>query len=64
MTGLTFRLDFMNLDDLNEVSRVEKRCFANPWPQSAYRRELRYPEQNFYIVLRDLTGSGRSPGGG
>jgi ribosomal-protein-alanine N-acetyltransferase len=61
MTGLTFRLDFMNLDDLNEVSRVEKRCFANPWPQSAYRRELRYPEQNFYIVLRDLTGSGRSP---
>jgi len=54
-----FRLDFMTLDDVAEVGRVERRCFANPWPQSAYRRELRYPEQNCYLVLRDLTGGGR-----
>ncbi|MGH2531923.1 MAG: ribosomal protein S18-alanine N-acetyltransferase [Thermomicrobiales bacterium] len=35
-----------------EVSRVERRCFSNPWPSSAYRRELRNPLQNYYVVLR------------
>ncbi|MCC6704356.1 MAG: ribosomal protein S18-alanine N-acetyltransferase [Thermomicrobiales bacterium] len=59
MDGGIFQLDFMTLDDVAEVGRVERRCFANPWPQSAYRRELRYPEQNCYLVLRDLTGDGR-----
>jgi ribosomal-protein-alanine N-acetyltransferase len=40
-------------DDVEEVGSVERRCFTNPWPLSAYRRELRNPDQNFYIVLRD-----------
>jgi ribosomal-protein-alanine N-acetyltransferase len=55
-----FQLDLMTLEDVPEVARVERRCFTNPWPQSAYRRELRYPEQNYYIVLRDTDGQGRS----
>lgn len=38
---------------MEEVGGVERRCFTNPWPLSAYRRELRNPDQNFYIVLRD-----------
>lgn len=45
--------------DIPEVSRLERRCFTNPWPQSAYRRELRRPAQNCYIVLRD-TGDDRN----
>jgi ribosomal-protein-alanine N-acetyltransferase len=44
----------MGQDDVAEVSRVERRCFANPWPASAYRRELRNREQNHYVVLRAL----------
>ncbi len=60
MISATFQLALMDLDDISDVARVERRCFTNPWPQSAYRRELRYPEQNYYIVLRDLTGDGRS----
>jgi [ribosomal protein S18]-alanine N-acetyltransferase len=44
----------MTQDDVAEVSRVERRCFANPWPASAYRRELRNREQNYYVVLRAL----------
>ena len=48
-----YRLDLMNQDDVPEVSRVERRCFANPWPSSAYRRELQNPRQNFYVVLRE-----------
>jgi ribosomal-protein-alanine N-acetyltransferase len=43
----------MTQDDVPEVSRVERRCFTNPWPTSAYRRELRAPEQNAYLVLRE-----------
>ena len=48
-----YRLDIMRQDDVPEVSRVERRCFANPWPASAYRRELQNPAQNFYLVVRE-----------
>ncbi|MBA3337306.1 MAG: ribosomal protein S18-alanine N-acetyltransferase [Chloroflexia bacterium] len=44
----------MALADVAEVSRIEQRCFTNPWPPAAYRRELRAPEQNAYFVLRRL----------
>lgn len=44
----------MTQTDVPEVSRIERRCFSNPWPISAYRRELRNPGQNYYVVLRAL----------
>ncbi len=47
-----FRLDVMTQDDVPEVGRVERLCFPNPWPASAYRRELQNPSQNYYVVLR------------
>ncbi len=46
-------LEPMTQEDVDEVGQVERLCFTNPWPLSAYRRELRNPEQNYYIVLRD-----------
>jgi len=49
-----YRLDIMTQDDVPEVSRVERRCFTNPWPASAYRRELQNPAQNYYVVLRSM----------
>ena len=65
-----FRLDPMSFDDVPAVGRVERRCFPNPWPASAYRRELLDQKQNHYLVLRalapasvdahDETGPGRS----
>ena len=62
-----YRLDIMTQADVPDVSRVERRCFANPWPASAYRRELQNPAQNYYVVLREmragsLGGSGRTIG--
>src|SRR5215208_6442128 len=52
----------MTQDDVPEVSRVERRCFANPWPASAYRRELQNPAQNYYVVLREIRlGSSEAP---
>ncbi len=56
-----FRVEPMTLDDVAEVGRIERACFSNPWPASAYRRELRLPEQNYYIVLREtasVSGNG------
>jgi ribosomal-protein-alanine N-acetyltransferase len=49
---VSYYLEPMRQDDVPEVSRVERECFSNPWPQSAYRRELRNPANNYYIVLR------------
>ena len=48
-----YRIDLMTLDDVAEVSRVERRCFTYPWPVSVYCRELLAPEQNYYVVLRE-----------
>src|SRR5829696_6585746 len=47
-----YRIEPMDQTDVSEVSRVERRCFDNPWPASAYRRELRNTGQNYYVVLR------------
>jgi [ribosomal protein S18]-alanine N-acetyltransferase len=48
---VSYYLAPMTLDDIAEVSRVERQCFSNPWPQSAYRREIRNIANNHYIVL-------------
>jgi [ribosomal protein S18]-alanine N-acetyltransferase len=47
-----YYLEPMQIEDIPEVSQLDHRCFTNPWPQSAYRRELVNPEGNFYIVMR------------
>lgn len=46
-------LEPMTLEDIDEVSSVERQAFTHAWPLAAYRRELRDTKQNFYIVLRD-----------
>jgi [ribosomal protein S18]-alanine N-acetyltransferase len=45
-------IDRMQIADIDEVNRIERRSFSNPWPMSAYRRELRRPDHNSYFVLR------------
>ncbi len=63
-----YAIEPMTQADVEEVSRLERRCFTNPWPVSAYRRELRMPQQNYYSVLRewpdsaDVMSSGRTNG--
>ena len=51
----------MSQDDVSEVARVERRCFSNPWPSAAYRRELRLPDQNYYLVIRQPSADGAVP---
>ncbi|MCL4508189.1 MAG: ribosomal protein S18-alanine N-acetyltransferase [Chloroflexi bacterium] len=45
-------LDFMRLEDLDQVAEIEREAFSMPWPSSAYRRELRTNKNAFYIVAR------------
>lgn len=47
-----YRIELMTAEDIEEVAEVERACFTNPWPIAAYRRELKNPRQNYYIVLR------------
>jgi [ribosomal protein S18]-alanine N-acetyltransferase len=42
----------MDYDDIEAVSGIERQCFSLPWPTSAYRRELRTPNTNRYVVAR------------
>ena len=49
---MPYSIEPMQQEDVPEVGQVERRCFSNPWPSSAYRRELRNPDHNHYIVLR------------
>lgn len=52
-----YYLEPMRQEDVPEVSAVDQLCFSNPWPQSAYRRELRKPQSNYYVVLRKAQDS-------
>src|SRR3954451_10085588 len=48
--------------DIAEVSEVERECFTTPWPLAAYRRELRNPAANRYLVVRWVHPAGRVNG--
>jgi ribosomal-protein-alanine N-acetyltransferase len=42
----------MQIDDVDEVARIERECFTTPWPVNAYRRELRENRLSRYVVVR------------
>jgi ribosomal-protein-alanine N-acetyltransferase len=49
---MPYILENMVSEDIGDVARIERLCFSMPWPISAYKRELKTPETNRYIVLR------------
>jgi ribosomal-protein-alanine N-acetyltransferase len=44
----------MQIEDVEEVARIERECFTTPWPVNAYRRELRENRLSRYVVVRWL----------
>lgn len=52
---MPYILEYMTQEDITQVAAIERVCFSMPWPVSAYKRELRTPESNRYIVVRYLT---------
>ena len=53
----------MRLEDIDEVSVVERECFSTPWPSHAYRREIRDNRLSRYAVIawRDVDAPASSP---
>jgi ribosomal-protein-alanine N-acetyltransferase len=52
----------MQIEDVDEVSRVERECFTTPWPVNAYRRELRENRLSRYVVVRWVEEAVRAGG--
>lgn len=52
---MPYILEPMQQQDIPAVARIERLCFSMPWPTSAYRRELKMPESNRYIVVRYIS---------
>ena len=42
----------MRIEHIPVVSAIERRCFAQPWPQNAYRREIQSNRMAHYFVAR------------
>ncbi len=42
----------MREEDIAEVMEIERHSFPNPWPESAYRHEIRYGTDSLFYVLQ------------
>jgi ribosomal-protein-alanine N-acetyltransferase len=51
-----YRVEPMRIEHIPVVSAIERRCFAQPWPQNAYRREIQSNRMAHYFVARMLEG--------
>ena len=50
----------MRIEHIPVVSAIERRCFAQPWPQNAYRREIQSNRTAHYFVARMVESDERS----
>ena len=57
---LTFRVEPMQLVDIEQVMEIERTAFSSPWSAAAYERELVYNENAHFFVIRPQAGSGRT----
>ena len=47
-----FLVERMQVDDLDQIRRIEKESFPTPWPRDSYRREIMQNDRAQYLVLR------------
>jgi ribosomal-protein-alanine N-acetyltransferase len=47
-----YRIEPMRIEHIPVVSAIERRCFTQPWPQNAYRREIQSNKTAHYFVAR------------
>jgi ribosomal-protein-alanine N-acetyltransferase len=61
---LTYVVEPMQIEDIPEVTAIERQSFTTPWPVHAYRRELRDNRNSRYIVVRLMEpgDNGEEPG--
>jgi ribosomal-protein-alanine N-acetyltransferase len=51
---MRYRVEPMRVEHIPIVHQIEKRCFTQPWPQNAYRREIQSNRMAHYFVVRRL----------
>jgi [ribosomal protein S18]-alanine N-acetyltransferase len=51
---MRYRVEPMRIEHIPTVHQIEKRCFSQPWPQNAYRREIQSNRMAHYFVVRRL----------
>ncbi|HEY6041869.1 MAG TPA: ribosomal protein S18-alanine N-acetyltransferase [Anaerolineae bacterium] len=56
-TELTFRVEAMQLTDIEQVMEIERTAFSSPWSAASYERELVYNENAHFFVIRPQTDS-------
>jgi [ribosomal protein S18]-alanine N-acetyltransferase len=56
-----FRIEPMRIEHIPVVSAIERRCFAQPWPQNAYRREIQSNKMAHYFVARVFEADDPTP---
>ncbi|MFN3762185.1 MAG: ribosomal protein S18-alanine N-acetyltransferase [Anaerolineae bacterium] len=47
----------MREEDIAEVMEIERRSFPTPWPESAYRNEIRYGIHSLFYILQPYPAS-------
>lgn len=57
---LPFTLRPMEMKDIPAVMAIEQHAFPSPWPESAYRYELRARRNSMFYVLESPEGTARS----
>lgn len=63
---LRVRIEPMRIEHIPVISAIERRCFTQPWPQNAYRREIQSNKMAHYVVARlvdpvEETGAAEAP---
>jgi [ribosomal protein S18]-alanine N-acetyltransferase len=51
----------MRIEHIPVVSAIERRCFTQPWPQNAYRREIQSNKMAHYFIARLFEPDGAAP---
>lgn len=50
--GLAYKVEPMQVSDIQEVMAIERLSFPTPWPMGAYRYEIRHNPRAYYFVVR------------
>ncbi len=49
---MRFRVEPMRIEHIPAVGTIERRCFTQPWPSNAYRKEIQSNRMAHYFVVR------------
>jgi ribosomal-protein-alanine N-acetyltransferase len=50
--GTQIAIEAMRLEHIPAVSAIEQRCFTQPWPANAYRKEIQTNRMAHYFIAR------------